>query len=229
MRGRRALVLPLLVLAGWRALAADPDWSVQVTPYGQVFPALELSQARRQPPAETGDPELGGGEFTATLAHAGVEYQLRPPLDWDVTRLRSITAPRATRLAFALTRDGADAGAREVAISLRPLDEALYFVRDGGDSVDLSWIFAAYVDERDPVVDRVLAAALASGIVARFDAYAAADTDSVYRQAWAVWHALAARDIRYSRADPAIERGPHVFSQRVRFLGHLRRPLGQLH
>ena len=225
MRGRRALVLPLLVLAGWRALAADPDWSVQVTPYGQVFPALELSQARRQPPAETGDhvlgggtgligvrvrarhdgerialridgPELGGGEFTATLAHAGVEYQLRPPLDWDVTRLRSITAPRATRLAFALTRDGADAGAREVAISLRPLDEALYFVRDGGDSVDLSWIFAAYVDERDPVVDRVLAAALASGIVARFDAYAAADTDSVYRQAWAVWHALAARDIR---------------------------------
>jgi hypothetical protein len=230
------------------AIAEPPDWSVRVTPYRQVFPALELSQARRPILERAADhivgngsglialrirahragervilavtlPERGGVErFAATLAQADVEYELHPPLDWNIARLREVTAAIATQLDFSVERDGADAGERDVAVSLRPLGEALYFVRDGRDSVDLSWIFAAYVDERDAVVDAVLDAAAGSGIAARFDAYAAADPRLVYRQVWAIWHALFARGIRYSSADPAIERGPNVFSQHVRFL-----------
>jgi len=98
------------------------------------------------------------------------------------------------------------------------LSEALYYVRDGHDTVDLSWIFAAYVDEGDAVVDAVLDSAIKSGIVETFDGYAAGSTDDVYRQVWAVWQALAAHGIRYSAADPGIARGPRVFSQRVRLL-----------
>ena len=240
MRALFALyLLSTLLCAG----AAEPDWSAHVVPYGQVFPALELSQARRPDSAATDHvlgngsgliavrvrarradervilsiavPELGAPQrFGATLTAAGAEYELHPPLAWDPANLRTFRAARPTRMDFTLERDGA-AETREVAISLRPLDEALYFVRDGADSADLAWIFAAYVNERDAVVDEVLEAARASGIVENF---AAADTNSIYRQAWAVWHALAAHGIRYSGADPAIERGPHVFSQRVRFL-----------
>ena len=50
-----------------------------------------------------------------------------------------------------------------------------------------------------------------------FDGYGGS-TGAVYRQAWAVWQALAVRGIRYSAADPGIARGPRVFSQRVRLL-----------
>jgi len=230
------------------ASAEPPDWSVRVTPYRQVFPALELSQARRPVLDHAGDhvlgngsglialrlrahragervilsvtlPEHGGVErFAATLAQPDVEYELHPPLDWDIGRLRELGSALATQLDFSIQRDGTAAGEREVAVSLRPLGEALYFVRDGRDSVDLSWIFAAYVDERDAVVDAVLEAAAASGIAGRFDAYAGADPRLVYRQVWAIWQALSVRGIRYSSADPAIERGPNVFSQHVRFL-----------
>jgi hypothetical protein len=152
------------------------------------------------------------------LPLADVDYELHPPLDWDVPRLLALPTPLATRLQFTLQRDDAPAGAREVAVSLRPLNEALYFVRDGGDSVDLSWIFAAYVDERGAAVERILDAAVKSGIVDKFDGYASADPDRVYRQVWAIWQALTEHGIRYSGADPAIGRGPRVFSQRVRFI-----------
>src|SRR5581483_8676702 len=227
---------------------ADADWSVRVTPYDQVFPALELSQAHRHTAARPPDHVLGEGtglvavhlradnageriqlrvaaaglatdtEFSATLGEAGAAYELYPPLDWDVARLLALKAPSPASLTFTLEREGRQTETRTAKVSLHPLEEALYFVRDGGDSVDLSWIFAAYVDENDAVVDRVLAAALASGIAPRLDGYSAADPNAVYAQVWAIWHALAERGIRYSSADPAIERGPHIFSQRVRFL-----------
>ena len=239
----RALFALCLLCTLLRAAATEPDWSAHVAPYGKVFPALELSQARR-PDAAASDRVLGNGSgliavrvrarradervilsiavpelgapqrFGATLTEAGAEYELHPPLAWDPANLRRLGVARTTHMGFTLERDGA-ADTRDVAISLRPLDEALYFVRDGRDSADLGWIFAAYVNEHDAVVDEILDAARASGIVENF---AAADTNSIYRQAWAVWHALAAHGIRYSGADPAIERGPHVFSQRVRFL-----------
>jgi hypothetical protein len=240
----RALILCLLGACS-AALAAEPDWSVRVAPFKQVFPALELSQARRTDQPSATDHVLGGGSgliavrvrarhpgervtlgiaipeigpaqrFGATLAQAEVDYELHPPLAWDAAGLRALKAAKAAHMNFTLQRDGDAAEEREVAVSLRPLDEALYFVRDGKDSVDLAWIFAAYVNERDPVVDEILAAARDDGLL---ENSAANDAGAVYRQAWAVWHTLAAHGIRYSGADPAIERGPHVFSQRVRFL-----------
>jgi hypothetical protein len=244
-----ALLLSLLVAPG-AVRAAGADWSVRITPYDQLYPALELSQARRDGAAPAGPAAFAAGDGSgliavrlrarhtgetvslsveapgldtparvdATLSRAGHEYVLRPPLAWNPRRLLAIDAPRDVTLSFRLRRDGVDAGTRALAVSLRPLSEALYFVRDGADSVDLSWIFAAYVDERDGVVDEVLAAALQSGIVDEFTGYADASADAVYRQVWAVWRALAAHGIRYSAADPGVARGPHVFSQRVRLL-----------
>jgi hypothetical protein len=239
------------------ACAQARDWEVHVTPFNQVFPALELSQAHSTPALRpdaknAGDPArevLGDGSglialrlralhdnehvqltiaapewlsapahFTTTLARAGHSYELHPTLSWDIARLAAQSSALTATLQFALERDERNAEERDVTVNLRPLNDALYFVRDGRDSVDLSWIFAAYVNENDAVVDRILDSAMQSGIVEKFNGYADADTAQVLRQAWAVWHALNARDIRYSGADPGIDRGPRVFSQRVRFL-----------
>jgi hypothetical protein len=238
-----------LLAAATDTSSEELDWSVRVTPFDRIYPALELSQARRDGAAATNEAFAFGdgsglvavrlrashdgeqvslavdapgldmpGRVEAVLPSAGRDYVLRAPLAWRPQQLLAIESPRAATLDFHLTRDGKDSGKRTAEVSLRPLSEALYFVRDGGDAVDLSWIFAAYVDEYDTVVDRVLDAAAKNGIVEKFDGYANADEDQVYRQAWAVWQALAAHGIRYSAADPGIARGPHVFSQRVRLL-----------
>jgi len=235
-----------------RAQAPDADghlddWHVRVTPFDQIFPALELSQARRHAAAAVTDHVLGDGTglvavrvraqhageritlhisapglapaaYGTTLTEQGAEYELHPPLDWDVQQLLTLPTPLSTHLSLMLERDDGAGDSREVGVNLRPLDEALYYVRDGADSVDLSWIFAAYVDERGATVDRILEAALKSAIVDKFEGYASADPQRVYAQVWAVWQALTEHGIRYSGADPAIGRGPRVFSQRVRFI-----------
>jgi hypothetical protein len=241
-------LLLCLVLLSRCVSAQDTGWSVRVTPFNQVFPALELSQARRHAAATTTDHVLGDGSgliavrvharhagervvlrvsapglsategYAATLPDAGVDYELHPLLDWDIARLLAQPEPLAAQLGFSLQRDDDESSRREIAVSLRTLDEALYFVRDGSDSVDLSWIFAAYVDEQGATVDRILDAAQKSAIVEKFDGYASADPSHVYAQVWAIWQALTEHGIRYSGADPAIGRGPRVFSQRVRFI-----------
>jgi hypothetical protein len=248
MRFVVGFILACIVMAS-HAAAEEATWSVRVTPYNGIYPSLELSQARRKESIAAAAHVVGGGSgliavslrsqhadervsvslripsfdrperFATTLDDAGVDYELHPPLDWNVPQLRSLSSPQSTHVTFALMRDGRDAGMREVAVTLHPLGEALYFVRDGKDTVDLSWIFAAYVNENDAVVDTILDDAISSGIVDGFDSDNVRDADGILREVWAVWHALNARGIRYSSADPAIERGPHVFSQRVRFLG----------
>ena len=235
------------LLAACVACAGGSDWSVRVTPFDQVFPALELSQARRDRAVPAGRREFAFGDGSGLVAvrvrsrragervsltidgpgldaparvegvmrRSGRDYELRPPLAWNPAQLRGTDAASRVELRFTLRRDDAAADTRTLTVSLRPLSEALYFVRDGADAVDLSWIFAAYVDEHGAVVDEVLDSGLKSGIVDKFDGYAGA---GVYRQVWAVWQALAGHGIRYSAADPGIARGPRVFSQRVRLL-----------
>ncbi len=239
------------MLAAQSALAQGDDWQIQVSPFNQIFPSLDLSQSARARGAEddNGAQTLGHGnglvsvqltarrddervhleilsatwltapsQVDAVLAKAGRSYELRPTLSWDARRLLTQMQPAAATLTFVLRRDADKPLQRDVAVSLRPLNEALYFVRDGADTVDLSWIFAAFVNENDAVVDRLLELGTHSGIVDSFVGYAGNSTDDVMRQAWAIWSALSARGIRYSGADPGVDRGPRVFSQRVRFL-----------
>jgi len=227
------------------------EWQIQIAPFNQLFPSLDLSQSPhvRAPHAEDGAQILGSGnglvmvqitarhdnervhldilsspwlrassQLDAVLAKTGRSYELRPAMTWDVRSLVNQVQPAAANLTFVLRRDADAPVQRDVQVSVRPLNEALYFVRDGNDTVDLSWIFAAFVNENDAVVDHLLELGAQSGIVDGFGGYAGASSDDVLRQAWAIWHALSARGIRYSGADPGVDHGPHVFSQRVRFL-----------
>ena len=238
---------PVLALAAFSSASFAADWSVRVTPFGGIYPSLELSQARRSGAASTHTNTLGAGsgliavaltarrdgehvvlitriaefgreqQLDTVLPEDNQRYELYPPLQWGNASLPH-AKPVSARIEFALERDGIASGTREEHVTIHPFDEALYFVRDGVDTVDLSWIFAAYVDENDPVVDTIVDEAKASGIVSGFDGYARGDADDVYAQAWAIWHAISERGIRYSSVDPSIQRGPHVFSQRVRLL-----------
>jgi hypothetical protein len=238
---------PILAFAAVTSVSSAADWSVRVTPFNGIYPSLELSQAQRSnASADTFTLGAGSGLIAVALTsrHAGENivvstripefertqklhavltqpnhrYELYPPLQWDPAWLPPHGKPVPANIEFAVERDGVAAGIHTEHVTIHPFDEALYFVRDGTDTVDLSWIFAAYVDENDGVVDEVIDRAKSSGIVNEFDGYARGDADAVYVQAWGIWSAIGERGIRYSNADPAIQRGPHVFSQRVRLL-----------
>jgi hypothetical protein len=234
---RVALVLALLAcgLSTIRVAQAF-DWQIEVTPAGELFPALDLSQAPRSSAGAVGggnglvSVRVRGTDLptqlrvridTPGLRHPAVvevtpapsvaELRLHPRFDWDIAALRSLREVRRQVLRVTLQANGVTE-ARQVELRLHPLDDAPYFVREGKDQVDLGWAFAGYVDPRDPVVDAVLAEA--RRIDPRFDA----DGQPALLRVRAIWAALEQRGLRYDEGDPALSRGPAVWSQRVRLL-----------
>ena len=238
-RGVRA-VLALLLL-GTGTCARAYEWDVDVTPAGELFPALDLSQA----PADDARARGGGNGLvgvrlrgedlpprlrlevrTPGLARAAVLAFERPPgdpvaaldlhprLEWDIDELRGLAGVRRQVLQVVLEADGRR-DVREVPVQLHPLHDAPYYVREGDERVDLGWSFAGYVDPQGRVVDEVLV--LARKLEPSFDEVAdAGDADATLRRIRAVWAALEHRGLRYDGGDPALSRGPVVWSQRVR-------------
>jgi hypothetical protein len=231
----------LLALAA-TAAGAEDAWQVRVSPDDALFPVLDLSQgaARREGNGRFGD---GSGmvsvDVTATqagervtlqvntpalehpavvqavLPRAGERYVLMPRLRWSRAALARVTAPQPVTLEFSLQRNDAAPQLLRKQIRLHPLGEALYYVRDGKDHVDLGWIFAAYADPQSRVIDRVLDqvaerhpfVSLRPGARSPAQALAAA---------YAIWEVLQLHGVRYADEDPGVMRGPLLWSQRVR-------------
>jgi len=227
-RRLRSIAVALSFAASCAPLAQALEWRVEVTPDGDVFPALAWSQraagvggdglvavvATDVPSgaalrAQVQTPGLRA-DAVAVASSVGGAVTLRPRLAWDAAQMAALHETRSQHLRVML-ENGNWRETRELEVRLHPLDEAAYFVLDGGAQVDLSWIFAGYVDPFSPAVDTLLADAR------KLDpAFDAAEAGAPHRRLRAVWQALAARGVRYDAADPALARGPSVWSQRVR-------------
>lgn len=242
MRFARSTLAVLLLGAAAVARAAAPGWSVEITPEGELFPVLDLSQ--RAPESAT-SPGGGNGlvivrvRGDAAASHvrlaldteglrepaiveadvaSGATLELRPRLDWDTAWLSRLEAPTRQPLQITIERAGRTAETREIPVRVHPLDDALYFVREGRERIDLGWVFAAYVDPGDPVVTSIVDAARESD--AAFDR-PVDDAGTNVAKALAIWRALARHGLRYADGDPALSRGPAIYSQRVRLLGEV--------
>ncbi len=231
-------LLILLAATTWLApvAACALEWGVDVTPAGELFPALELSQAgpgqvtgrsgngllrvriaAEGPPRRIRLTVATDGLVAPTVVEAVLDRELvlRPRLDWDIATLRRLGAARRQPLRLTLEADGAAPRTRSIEVRVHPLDEALYFVRDGGARIDLGWAFAAWVDPHDPVIDDLLALARSDSAIA-FEP--APDRAGRLRQAQAIWVALERRGLRYADEAAGISQGPVIYSQRVRLL-----------
>ena len=223
--------LLVIVLAMDGAAAHALGVAVEVTPAGELFPALELSQSGVDSGSGLLRIRLTGAsppqrvrvridtpgllEPTVIDTEVGSERVLRPRLEWDVGALRGLDGTRRQSLDVVVEREGAAPIHRSVEVRVHALDEALYFVRDGDARIDLGFMFAAWVDPQSPVVDDVLA--LARDVDPRMPTTARSD-DERLAQVRAVWMALERRGLRYADEGAGISQGPVIYSQRVRLL-----------
>jgi hypothetical protein len=214
---------------------------VETTPAGDVFPSLELSQSASASES-AGGPASGNDLLRVRISKAGAsrsvrlvlttpglraptvitsriegEIVVRPKLDWDAAALRRLEGVREQILTVTAESPGQAVLRRELAIRVHPLDEALYFVREGTARIDLGWAFAAWVDPGDPVVDELLDLA---GIGVPIDTSLPPDRAGRIRQARAIWTALERRGLRYADETAGISQGPVIYSQRVRLLAN---------
>ena len=209
---------------------------LETTPVGDVFPALELSQSV----VHTKNPGEGSGllrvhigdvrvphDIRLTLSTQGLRQPtvmnmqisadtlLRPRLDWDATVLLGLRHVREQFVLVRLEGRGMKTVERQFKVRVHPLDEALYFVREGDARIDLGWAFAAWVDPGDPVVDDLLT--LANIDAAKVNAQAL-DRDGRLTLVRSLWIALEQRGLRYADEGAGVSQGPVIYSQRVRLL-----------
>lgn len=153
----------------------------------------------------------------ATLARKGDTAELYPTVAYDWSALLRVAQPQVVNVTFRLYVDGAPVGEEVRAVGVRSVNDAPWEMERDGERTDLSWMFAAYVNENHPRIDGILREALDHHAIDAFVGYGGTK-DDVYEQVFAVWNVFQRRDFRYSDINRPSFEGSEVHAQHVRFL-----------
>jgi hypothetical protein len=156
--------------------------------------------------------------FSGTLASGGTTYAIFPKIKYHYDALLQQSQPGPVTITFAVTVGDGDEEEKSETLTLRSINDCPYTVMEAGEERDVSFVFAGYVNEDHPYVDKLLREGLNTGVVSAFSGYQAKDNAEVYRQVYALWHALSQRDLRYSSITTTAAESDFVGSQHVRML-----------
>ncbi len=143
-----------------------------------------------------------------------------PKAAWDFAALLKVRQQRPVTVNFKVSVGGKALPDQTETCVLKAINDCPFYVlldEEGEEVEDLSWLFAAYVNENHPVVDEILKDSLKSGLVTSFTGYQSEDPEEVLLQVFAVWNTLQRRGIKYSDVSLTTP-SKMVVSQSVRFL-----------
>lgn len=148
------------------------------------------------------------------------EARIFPKAAWDYDALLKVHQQRPVVATFKVTAGGTPLPERVETYQIKSLNDCPFYVlwgEEDEDYDDFSWLFAAYVNENHPQVDRLLKEALSTHLVDSFTGYQSDDPDEVMLQVFAIWNALQRRGIQYSDVSTTTP-SDSVVCQSVRFL-----------
>jgi hypothetical protein len=157
--------------------------------------------------------------FETTLDEEGGVYHVFPRVRYKYDVLTKNKQSIPLEVTYSVTVDDEEWEDQTVTVTLRSINDCPYgLVGPDGEYKDISFMFAAYVNEQHPFVDKILREALDQGVVDSFTGYQSGDPAEVYRQVYALWNALTARDVRYSNVTTSAAENAEVYSQHVRLI-----------
>jgi hypothetical protein len=165
--------------------------------------------------------------WSGELAEAGKDYFIAPKVNYKFDRLRQVTQQVPLNIAFEVEVDDEPAGEKHETLQVRSINDCPFGVANSEETLNdenfiagnaaLGWMFAAYVNENHPLLDKILQEALETKIVGAFRV-TTHEHDETLKQVFAVWSALQKRNLQYSNTT-AIPGGSDVVqSQYVRFV-----------
>jgi len=171
-----------------------------------------------------GDAIMEPATVRATLPKAGESYLVVPKINWKFDKLLDVRQRMPANVTIKVQIGDNPASEKTITVDLRSVNDCPWFLpntdpdAEQGPGTDMSFLFAAYVNEDHPVVDQVLKDALATRIVDAFIGYQGQSEESVNDQVFAVWNTLQKRGIRYSSITASAGKTAFVYSQHVRFI-----------
>ena len=155
------------------------------------------------------------------LPEKGKEYHLLPRINYKYDALNRVHQSIPMNLTFSVQADGKDLGQRFLTTRVHPINDCPYAYQnpdDEKDYVDISWMFAAYVNEDHPAIPGLMKEAQDMKVIDGFDAYQSHDPGRVLLQVFAVWEALRQHHIKYSDIGTTTTESDSLYSLHVRFI-----------
>ena len=157
---------------------------------------------------------------TFVLPKERIEYIIYPDILWRYNALRDNEQAEPISVVANVEVDGKDLGQKVRTFSVRSINECLLgFNKQLPDGrtryVSTRLFYAAYVNEENPLIDKVLREALNTRIVRRFLGYQSTP-EMVDKQVYALWYVLQKRNFKYSSVSYSSLSSNVVYAQRVR-------------
>lgn len=157
---------------------------------------------------------------TFVLPKEHTEYIIYPDILWRYNALRDNEQAEPISVVSNVEVDGKDLGQKVRTFSVRSINECLLGFNkrlpDGRTRyVSTRLFYAAYVNEENPLIDKVLREALNTRIVRRFLGYQSTP-EMVDKQVYALWYVLQKRNFKYSSVSYSSLSSNVVYAQRVR-------------
>ena len=157
---------------------------------------------------------------TFVLPKEHTEYIIYPDILWCYNALRDNEQAEPISVVANVEVDGKDLGQKVRTFSVRSINECLLgFNKQLPDGrtryVSTRLFYAAYVNEENPLIDKVLREALNTRIVRRFLGYQSTP-EMVDKQVYALWYVLQKRNFKYSSVSYSSLSSNVVYAQRVR-------------
>lgn len=191
----------------------EQDASLIGDPYGQIGAVVESAPAGAKLKLVVRETRwFAASEESATVEEAG-DYSIFPKLGWNYDNLLKARQVEPASVVMELFVNGKSLGTRTETVTVRSLNDCPLYrmpTDENGKPVDsdegaategegdLSFMFAAYVNENHPWVDQITREALESGVVDSFTGYQSGEEDEVYKQVFAIWNVMQRRGMKYS-------------------------------
>ena len=157
--------------------------------------------------------------FEGVLKQQNKGYVIKPRVDYNYQQLLANKQPTPLNVKFSLYIDGEKIGEQFKTVTVRSVNDAPKASLDKNNQIteDLSWVFAAYVNENNPNIDALLREAINTGEINGFVGYQQGP-QGVYKQVYSIWNVLQRRGVRYSSITTPTAVSEKNPSQYVRFM-----------
>ena len=167
------------------------------------------------------DGVLKGARWKGVVAKTTPSGRVRilPHATWDYPALLKVRQQRPVNVTFQVAVNGQTLPEKISTCHLKSINDCMFTVFHDAkrqDCDDLSLLFAGYVNENHPYVDKILQEALALRLVSHFGGYQEGE-EGVFKQVFAIWQVLQRHGIKYSSITETTP-SKNVFAQSVRFL-----------
>jgi hypothetical protein len=224
----------IIATATVRPVEADDKEAETPDPYllGERFGLLGVSV---KAPAENAKVKvtikenelMAATSWSGELSEADKDYFIAPKVNYKFAKLRQMIQQVPLNITFEVEVDGESAGEKHETLTVRSINDCPFGVANSEETLNdenfiegnaaLGWMFAAYVNENHPVLDKILQEALETKIVGAFRV-TTHEHDETLKQVFALWSALQKRGLQYSSTTTTPGGSETVQSQYVRFI-----------